>query len=1421
MRKVVIFLFLCFLFVAVKSQTTGSYWRVTTKYTLFNQPLPDSAIILEKDSAKFYQIVHIGGVLGTQNMAYAWSHGWVRRIPKDLLGYSIPGGGTVSLILQGYGIISTPNPLTTTGTIKVDSTVVASKLWVATYVGNRFALLGHTHSISDILHLGDSLKTYVPKTRTLTINGVSYTLNEDRTWTITFPKDSTYIKSGKGIRIDSIGNTYTVVNISEDSTYIKSGTGIRVDSVGNTYTITNIIPIPVDSTYIIAGNGIRIDSSGNTYTIVNISKDSTYIRAGTGISLVGSDSLHNTYTITNSSPSSGGTVTSISQGTGMLFSVNPLVTTGTIGIDTAKVMLFNDTLSAGKITTKKALIDGLALKRNLNNHDSLSTLDEKSYNSLSDKPTAWTIAQITNLSDSLKTYVPKGRTLSINGTSYNLNQNRTWTIALPKDSTYVKSGTWLTLAGSDSTHNSYTVSADTAKVVGFNDTLTAGKIATKKWVTDKGYVTHDTSLTRVYSGTGVLVTGSAPTYTLKSDTTINETRTLATSQLATKWSKGDTTATLETKTYNNSKLALKVPTSRTISTTSPLTGGGDLTTNRTFALDTTKAVLFNDTLTAGKIATKKYVEDRKMVYPEAGIPISNGSAWSSSITDAHSNWDAGYTYRLTSATGTAPLTLTLGSNALTGSVAAFSTSTTSTGVVTGSNSLGPTYYLNGNNAWSIPPNTTYSAGYRIGLSSTTFNNLSYRKDIDTVKTTLTGFLKATAGVLSADNSTYLTTEVDGSTTNELQAISYANGKLTIGAGGGTPNTITLPKFSITDTARGLVPGSAAAAATNFLNASGAWSIPASATSYPGAGIPYSSGSAWSSSVDTIQYDTLQIQFVAPLSLSGSNVIVNTFSGSTAGVVPVSVGGTSNYLRADGAWATPGGGGSGMTWPGAAGITIYGGANAWGTSITDNHANWDNGYTYRVTSASGTAPLTLGLSSNALTGSMTQANTTTAGYLGSSDWNTFNGKRSLTNHDSLSTLDEKSYNSLTDRPTIPAAETTFGTVTSIATTAPITGGTITSSGTIGISAFAGSTPGAVPTSAGGTTNYLRADGNWAPPAGGSGMTWPSAGGIALCEGSSAWGTSITDNSSNWNKAYSWGPDLWTLNGSSIYRNSLVGVGISPLFNFHANMGSGRNIGFISDAGYAGTSGSAIVSVNNANNAYSPLSINASTLILQGSGGTGYVGIGTPPIRQLHSYSPTISNEFIMEVGDCAADHRKWNFIVTGGTGTNPNMYLRTLNDAGNATTQLAMEWQQDGKVGINTTTLTEMLTVNGNVSATKYLGSIEPLFGTAVDSTLVTTTIKFPIGYSQGFVVDTLIFIATTISTGTVNITPKLYYGIDVEAAGTAIITSPSAVTSHTAATKIYSFNNATVNKGNMVWLTFTNVTTKPRNFMLQIIGHRL
>jgi len=52
------------------------------------------------------------------------------------------------------------------------------------------------------------------------------------------------------------------------------------------------------------------------------------------------------------------------------------------------------------------------------------------------------------------------------------------------------------------------------------------------------------------------------------------------------------------------------------------------------------------------------------------------------------------------------------------------------------------------------------------------------------------------------------------------------------------------------------------------------------------------------------------------------------------------------------------------------------------------------------------------------------------------------KRALNNHDSLSTLDEKSYNSLTDKPTLYS-----GTVTSVATGLGLSGGTITSTGTL--------------------------------------------------------------------------------------------------------------------------------------------------------------------------------------------------------------------------------------------------------------------------------------------------------------------------------------------------------------------------------------
>jgi hypothetical protein len=108
----------------------------------------------------------------------------------------------------------------------------------------------------------------------------------------------------------------------------------------------------------------------------------------------------------------------------------------------------------------------------------------------------------------------------------------------------------------------------------------------------------------------------------------------------------------------------------------------------------------------------------------------------------------------------------------------------------------------------------------------------------------------------------------------------------------------------------------------------------------------------------------------------------TTSSASSTYVPLSrtltINGTSYDLSADRSWTI-----NSMVYPGA-GIAVSTGT-AWGTSITDNSANWDAAYTARITSA--TSPLNI--TSNVI--SITQASTSANGYLSSTDWNTFNNK----------------------------------------------------------------------------------------------------------------------------------------------------------------------------------------------------------------------------------------------------------------------------------------------------------------------------------------------------------------------------------------------------------------------------------------------
>ena len=148
-------------------------------------------------------------------------------------------------------------------------------------------------------------------------------------------------------------------------------------------------------------------------------------------------------------------------------------------------------------------------------------------------------------------------------------------------------------------------------------------------------------------------------------------------------------------------------------------------------------------------------------------------------------------------------------------------------------------------------------------------------------------------------------------------------------------------------------------------------------------------------------------------------------------------------------------------PSGSGISVTGSY----PSFTISNTSPSSGGT--VTSITASAPLTGGTITGTGSIGITQATTSTSGYLSSSDWNTFNGKLSSVSASSPLSGNGTSGSPLAvgyDNSTIKvngsnqlyAANT--GTVTSITASAPLTGGTITGTGSIGIAQATSSTSG---------------------------------------------------------------------------------------------------------------------------------------------------------------------------------------------------------------------------------------------------------------------------------------------------------------------------------------------------------------------------
>ena len=209
--------------------------------------------------------------------------------------------GSVSSIATDNTTGITGGTITTTGTLAIDTTVISTRKWrqkgIDSVQANLTTGLALKVNISDTSSM---LSSYFRKVDTASLsNRINLKLNISDTSSMLSPYARTNsVNAGLALKVN-ISDTATMLSPYARKNFLNAGTGISYSSV--------------------------------TGTIGNTAPDQTVaLTAGTGISTSGT---YPNFTITNTSPSSGGTVTSVglsSATSGVTIGATPVTTSGTI-----------------------------------------------------------------------------------------------------------------------------------------------------------------------------------------------------------------------------------------------------------------------------------------------------------------------------------------------------------------------------------------------------------------------------------------------------------------------------------------------------------------------------------------------------------------------------------------------------------------------------------------------------------------------------------------------------------------------------------------------------------------------------------------------------------------------------------------------------------------------------------------------------------------------------------------------------------------------------------------------------------------------------------------------------------------------------------------------------------------------------------